>query len=495
MMIFRHTSLLLLLFISLFYGCTYENDKVSALKSERIPNIEPDYTSLIIPPDIAPLNFVINEEGSVYYVDFSISGNSFFKLTSRNNTIKIPSGKWKNLLQNGVGKEFFINIIIKDKSGEITIYEPIKNRIAAEPADPFITYRVIYPGYESWRELEIRQRDLTDFTSRAVIKNTLAEENCINCHSFNNGRTGDFLFHMRGSRGGTYFCSDDKLEKHNLKPSELKNGAVYPRWHPSGRFVAFSSNKIVQRFHALNNKKVEVSDLESSLVLYDRDTNEILPVFFGSDSSFMDTYPEWSPDGKTLYFCRAPQIGEIYDYRSIHYNLWKVTFDPDKRTFGKDELVYDASKEGKSISFPRISPDGKYITVTLADYGCFPIWHKEADIFALDLETGSMERLELNSEFTDSYHSFSSNGHWIVFASRRGNGSVTRPYIAYFDEKGKSGKAFLLPQSNPLSDKSFLRSFNLPEFSTLKLDFTPGQIRRASKKEAINAKWFTNDSI
>ncbi|HCI56360.1 MAG TPA: cytochrome C biosynthesis protein [Bacteroidales bacterium] len=494
-MIFRYTVLLLMPLILLFYGCNHENDKISVKKPGRIPHIEPDYTSIIIPPDIAPLNFVINEEGSVYYVDFSIAGNSFLKLTSRNKIIKIPSGKWKHFLQYGVGKEFLINVKIKEKSGEEVDFEPIKNRIAAEPADRYITYRVIYPGYESWRDIEILQRDLTDFASRVIIKNTVAEENCVNCHSFNNGRTDDFLFHMRGSRGGTYFLSDGMLENHNLKPSELKNGAVYPRWHPSGRFVAFSSNKIVQRFHALDTKKVEVSDLESSLVLYDKNTNEMLPVFLNRDSGFMDTYPEWSPDGKTLYFCRAPQIGEIYDYRSIHYNLWKVTFDPDKRTFGKDELVYDASKEGKSISFPRISPDGKYITVTLADYGCFPIWHKEADIFALDLETGSMERLELNSEFTDSYHSFSSNGHWIVFASRRGNGSVTRPYIAYFDEKGKSGKAFLLPQSNPLSDKSFLRSFNLPEFSTLKLDFTPGQIRRASKKEAINAKWFTNDSI
>ena len=144
-----------------------------------------------------------------------------------------------------------------------------------------------------------------------------------------------FFFHMRGNVGETYFYSKGEFKKINLKTKEMKNGAVYPRWHPSGKFVAFSPNKIIQQFHAADNKKVEVSDLESSLVLYDVDKNEIMDIGLGGRDKFMDTYPEWSPDGKYLYFCRAVQIGKNYDFRDIRYSLCRTTFDFTKRTLQK----------------------------------------------------------------------------------------------------------------------------------------------------------------
>jgi len=127
----------------------------------------------------------------------------------------------------------------------------------------------------------------------------------------------------------TYFYSKGAFKKINLKTKEMKNGAVYPRWHPSGKFVAFSSNKITQRFHAADNKRVEVTDLESSLVLYDVTKNEIMNIVLANSDKYMDTYPEWSPDGKYLYFCRADQVGATYDYKQIKYNLCRVPFDPE----------------------------------------------------------------------------------------------------------------------------------------------------------------------
>jgi Tol biopolymer transport system component len=180
------------------------------------------------------------------------------------------------------------------------------------------------------------------------------------------------MFHMRGSKGGTYILSEGSFGKFNLKTAEMKNGAVYPRWHPSGRYISFSSNSIIQRFHASDNKKVEVSDLESSLLLYDVSRNEITDIPLSGKGIFMDTYPEWSPDGKNLYFCRAPQVSGEYDYRQIRYDLWRVPFDEAGSSFGTAEQVFSASGLGKSAAFPRISPDGRFLVVTLADYGCFP---------------------------------------------------------------------------------------------------------------------------
>ena len=139
-----------------------------------------------------------------------------------------------------------------------------------------------------------------------LSKTAAVDENCVNCHSFNNGKTDDFLFHMRGSLGGTYFYSKGDFKKINLKTKEMKNGAVYPRWHPSGKFVAFSSNKIIQQFHAADNKKVEVSDLESSLVLYDVDKNEMMNIELADKEKFMDTLSGMVARREVSLFLQGP---------------------------------------------------------------------------------------------------------------------------------------------------------------------------------------------
>lgn len=460
--------------------------------SELTPKLEPDYTDITIPPNIAPLNFFIKEKGSKFFVKFSSGNGAEIELSSENGKIQIPQRKWKKLLQNCSGKTIRIDIFSKDREGKWLKFKPITNRVASEPTDPYLYYRLLYPGYESWAELSIDCRSLDSFKSESFIENNIVGQNCVNCHSFNNGKTDDFLFHMRGSMGGTYFYSAGKFKKINLKTKEMKNGAVYPRWHPSGKFVAFSSNKIIQRFHAADNKKVEVSDLESSLVLYDIEKNEIMNIELANKDKFMDTYPEWSPDGKYLYFCRAAQIGEKYDFKEIKYNLFRVPFEIAGRTFGEAELVFDAAQINKSVAFPRISPDGKFLVLTLFDYGCFPIWHKEADLYSINLENFNASRMNLNSDYSDSYHSWSSNGKWLIFSSKRGDGLTARPYISYIEDSGVSDKPFILPQEDPEYYQRFPKSYNIPEFSTFKIDLNPGEIRRLAKTPATPAKWSKN---
>lgn len=460
--------------------------------SGRLPNIEPDYSDVTIPPNIAPLNFCIIENGSGYLVQFSVGSETNIKIGSNNGKIQIPERKWKKMLMNNKGKDLKVDIYVKNKKGEWSKFKTITNNIAPELIDPYIFYRQLYPGYESWAELSIKERNLENFREKSLIENSVIDDNCVNCHSFNNGRSDDFLFHVRGNLGGTYFYSGGEFRKVNLKTKEMKNGVAYPRWHPSGKFVAFSSNKIVQRFHAADNKKVEVSDLESSLVIYNVKRNEMMSVEFPGKNKFMDTFPEWSPDGNWLYFCRTGQIGETYDYKQIKYNLYRVPFDSNNLSFGTAELVFDASKLNKSVSFPRISPNGRFLVLTMADYGCFPIWHKEADLYSIDLRTMIVSRLELNSDFTDSYHSWSSNGRWLVFSSKRGDGLSARPYISYMDINGNSSKPFILPQKDPEFYQRFLKSFNIPELSTFKIDLKPWKFRKLAKTVAIQPSWRAN---
>lgn len=209
-------------------------------------------------------------------------------------------------------------------------------------------------------------------------------------------------------------------------------------------------------------------------------------------NNFMDTYPEWSPDGKTLYFCRSVQIGKEYDYRDIKYNLYRVGFDPSTRAFGEVELVFDAASQAQSVSFPRISPNGKTIVFTLHNYGCFPIWHKEADLYSINPDDFAVTRLGVNSDFSESYHSWSANGKWMVFSSKRDDGLSARPYISFVDNNGTAHKPFVLPQKDPLFYSRFQKTFNIPEFAETDFNFNPGEIRKAAQQTAIQPKWTDN---
>jgi hypothetical protein len=97
--------------------------------------------------------------------------------------------------------------------------------------------------------------------------------------------------------------------------------------------------------------------------------------------------------------------------------------------------------------------------------------------------------MTLNSDNTDSYHSWSSNSRWLIFSSKRIDGLTARFFISYIDEKGNSAKPFILPQKDPEFYQRFLKSFNLPEFSTLEVRVIPGKIRKSAEGEALQAKW------
>lgn len=119
---------------------------------------------------------------------------------------------------------------------------------------------------------------------------------------------------------------------------------------------------------------------------------------------------------------------------------------------------------------------------TLSGYGNFSIWHKDADLYMIDLSTLQSYPLEAaNSDDVESYHSWSSDSRWIVFSSRRMDGLYTRPFIAYIDGKGQACKPFLLPQKDTDFYFRFMKSYNIPEFIT-------GEVKRQGRALAVKAK-------
>ncbi len=483
----KNWILILALILSFVAGCTANNNNVQ-VEAGREPVLEPDYQGVTVPANIAPMNFRINEEGRSFKLVASSAG---FKVSikSSDGIIRFPGKSWKKLLEASKGDKISVDIISEDKKGIKTRFSPVSIFVADDPVDPWLCYRLLYPGYESYLQLKIIERSTESFRERSLAENQLLDNNCINCHSFCRNDPDRFLLHVRGTSGGTYFTEGNKVIRRDLKASGMKYGAVYPAWHPDGDLVAFSSNSIVQGFHASGEYNIEVTDLASSLVVYNIGKNEMSPVEESDSVTYMDTFPEWSPDGKYLYFCRAEQTNDSSDFARINYNLVRKAFDRGSFSFGRAEVIYDAQSIGKSVSFPRISPDGRYLVFTLHNNGNFSIWHKEADLYLTDLETGNTSRMSINSDETESYHSWSSNGRWLVFSSKRDDGLTARPYFAYFSKTGQVGKPFVMPQKDPTLYRREIKTFNKPEFITGKVKINPRDYERASKKPAKKTGW------
>ena len=468
------TSYLLLLTSSFFVAC---DEKVSDAKQEaELPQIYPDYVGVTIPVNIAPLNFCMADEEALR-IDAVITDRHGNNLHSQGKeSVDFDIDDWHKLLGQNRGDSLGVTVSAKFADGWHT-YSPFTIYVSPDSIDYGICYRLIEPGYEVWSKMGIYERDLSSFDERAMIENTQFE-GCVNCHSFNRGNPADMSLHIRGPHGATLLCHDEHptpnthhpspLIAYNTKTDQTLGFCVYPYWHPSGRYIAYSTNSTSQLFHSADSNRVEVFDTASDLQVYDVEKNELLLSPLLKQDSIYETYPVFSADGRSLYFCAARALPEgSHQLDSIHYNLYRIDFDPATGTFGNEiETIVDAEAQHKSISFPRPSYDGRFLCYTLSDYGQFSIWHHEADLYLLDLATGESRPMdEANSEDTESFHNWSTNSRWLVLSSRRDDGLFTRPYFCHVDEKGVVGKAFMLPQRNP---RRFYRdrflSFNVPDF-------------------------------
>jgi len=233
------------------------------------------------------------------------------------------------------------------------------------------------------------------------------------------------------------------------------------------------------------------------LIAYDVEHNEVTNI--EKDPTEFEVFPTWAPDGKTLYYCSAhfeyqdtlsPGVELIQRFKEVRYNIYKKSFDLKNKTFGPRELVFCADTLGMSATLPRISPDGRYLMFTLGKYGVFHIWHKDADLYMMDLSTGQVRNMkEINSPDVESYHSWSSNGRWVVFSSRRYDGNFTRPFIAHIDKNGKGTKPFELPCADPDYHRQFMKSYNIPEFMRGPVTISPQSFADVLKKDGEQVKY------
>ena len=486
MKIHKGYALLLLTFYFLLCACERKTYTVpeAFTEADSIAPLYPDYTDIVVPANIAPLNFALLESEPTEVVAL-LEGEKGGRLVAggeKSLKVLIDSTEWRALMQQNRGATVRVSVFALFPKGWVR-YKPHTLQVAEEDIDPYLSYRLIEPGYELYRQLGLYQRNLTNFDERVIYENNRVysdeDNHCINCHNYQNYSTRQMLFHVRAQHGGTIIIRDGKAEKVQIKGDSILTAGVYPSWHPTRNLVAFSTNKTGQAFHIYHKEKIEVLDEASDLLLYDADSNEVSLVL--ADSTKYETFPCWSPDGKWLYYCVAEEpegeaaaaipdtlteMRRVVLYDRFFYDIRRMPYDEQTRKFGPSEPVVDCRSRERSASFPRISPDGRYLLYAEGDYGQFHIWHKSSDLYVKDLQTDSIYALEeANSNDVDSYHTWSSNGRWIVFSTRRMDGNYTRPFIAYFDKEGKAHKAFCLPQHDPEYNILLLKSYNVPELT------------------------------
>lgn len=458
-------------------GATTPGVSVAAGRPARM---RPDYANTVVPPNIAPLNFAVEEPGCRYQVRIWADRGDTIQISSDVPGIIIPVGPWHQLLRQNRGSDLRVSIHTRGEQGRWLAYSPVSIAVAEEDIDSYIAYRLMRPQYNFYRELGVYQRDLRTYDESVVLHGRSYENGCVNCHSF---QDRDPQHMMLGVRSPIY--GNATLIVIGGAVAALGRAIGHTAWHPSGRVAAFSAFDPRQFFHAARAETRDIIEFDSMLGYYSFDSRSVRTNPAIAEKGRLETHPTWSPDGRYLYFVSAPKLWPDKSkfpperYAEVRYDLKRIGYDVEADQWGEVETVLSAEQTGKSILTPRISPDGRYLLFVMCDYGCDAIDRPNSDLSLLDLQTGRYENLACNSEFAESWHAWSSNGRWIVFSSKRPTGIFTRLYFSYIDASGSAHKPFVLPQEDPAFYDSFTRLYNVPEYIT-------GPVR-VSKRALLNA--------
>lgn len=531
-------------------ACTSPSVPTTFTESEELPAIYPDYIGVTVPVNIAPLHFHIDADSTVTdFVTRFTAGSEQWTLGGENVCPGLK--KWQQMKDAALASDGLITIeVFSCNHGTWQRNKPFTITVSKDSIDPYISYRLISPSYVTYEDLTINQRCLENFDESLIYGNMINsdEENgqCINCHHSQWYNPQRIQFHVRQYLGGTVIAYDGKLQKINLKTDSTLSAGVYPSWHPNKPWIVYSTNLTGQSFHTRDVQKIEVQDTKSNLIFYNLETNEVTPIT--RDTTRFDCFPFWSPDGKYIYYVSAQwqrrdsvdrmDFELIKNYKEVQYNLYRMPFNEQTLSFGPRELIYDAMARNRSVTLPRVSPDGRWLMFTEGQFGVFHIWHNTADLYLMDLTQAQPVEptpvaiyspsllpesvlppqhnnvirdsiadslreaqglrsplpahirciTEINSSDVESWHCWSSNGCWVVFSSRRTDGNFTRPFITHHDGNGHFTRPFELPQDNPEYHRQLLRSYNIPEFLTGPVTIRPQEFASVIKKDATPAK-------
>lgn len=385
----------------------------------------------------------------------------------------------------------------KASDGEMLSSGRVEIEISADPVNAPIFYRDV-PLMPSETEkgfikplsanavplIAWRMRNVSERSSHVVMTGL---HTCANCHSFAaNGKTLGLDMDGPQNDKGLYALApvqkrmtigtEDMISWASFggeEDSPLRVGFM-SQVSPDGRYVVTTirppGTKSSQFYYVSNFKDYRFLQVfyptRGILAWYDRTTKKLQPLPGADDPRFIQSNAVWSPDGKYLVFSRAEarnpyrEDGKMAAYANdplevqIQYNLYRIPFSNGKG--GKPEAIAGASNNGMSNSFPKVTPDGKWIVFVEAHNG--QLMRPDGKLYIVPSTGGVARLMNCNTALMNSWHSFSPNGRWMVFSSKS-RSPYTQMFLTHIDASGEDTPAVLIENSTAAN-----RAVNIPEF-------------------------------
>lgn len=423
----------------------------------------------IFPPNLCP-PYVEWEDprNDVWQVAVEV-GNSprRFTFVTRERRWRFPQKLWRQLCQEAVTSDARLQVkgvcLAENggKNGVIQASEPVRLRISKDTADNYVVYRLVAPPFSSSKTPDIFVRDIREDEPRLFL--SARRKYCINCHCFSSkkGNTGKLSLQIRslaaaGQKLPVYLgvYDIDRQSGYRVQlPFEIQM-TTFMDWSPDGQKLAFSANQKIVALKPILYETQLAGMSTSDIAIYDLVRNEAYLLPGASDPNLLEIYPCWTPDGGSIVFSQAP-VGAHPAF--MCFDLHTLSLDGGGEAVARP--IEGAAANGRSNYFPRFSPGGKWLSFCQSDGG--DLIRSSSDIY---LKPGSLQgpahHLECNTPYAaDSWHSWSSNGRWLVFASKRDGGVYAYLYLTHIDDQGHASPAIPLPvKERPDA------SFNIPEF-------------------------------
>jgi tetratricopeptide (TPR) repeat protein len=327
-------------------------------------------------------------------------------------------------------------------------------------------------------------RNIGDPRSRVVLTDM---PTCANCHSFSaDGKTMGMDMDGPQNDKGLYALADVKprmsirnQDMISWNPSQdrqfgLNRVGFMSQVSPDGQYVlttvSGAGTAPLNNFYVVNFTDYRFLQVfyptRGILAWYSRATGQREPLPGANDPRYVQTDGVWSPDGKYIVFARAEakdpyppdarRPGSANDPAEtrIQYDLYRVPFNGGKG--GVPEPVAGASANGMSNTFPKVSPDGRWIVFVKCKNG--QLMRPDSQLYIVPAQGGEARRMRCNTALMNSWHSFSPNGRWLVFSSKI-RSPYTQMYLTHIDGAGNDSPAILIDNATAAN-----RAVNLPEF-------------------------------
>lgn len=479
-----------LLVLLVLLGCTAYPQNPA--KADQLPDIYPDYIGVTIPAGIAPLNFNLADE-SIDRMDVVVKGSKGGELHANGEWADFGIDEWHELTRQNRGGELSVTVCA-EKDGQWTQYRDFRIYVSETPLDDWgLTYRRIKPGYEVGGDIGIYQRDIHTFSEYAILTETAVPGRCFNCHTANRTNPSRLTLQMRGEGGGTMIQKDGRQTWVETKTDSTRAAGSYSYWHPQGDYVALAVNNVHQAFFTGTGQRIEVYHSFSNVEALDTRSNELIlsPLLQTDD---LEIFPAFSADGRYIYYSTSKPCRVPAEYERVKCSLCRIAFDASAGRFGETvDTLLNGPQADRSYTLARPSYDGRWLMYCVSSRGNFPVSQNDADLWLMDLKTGTHRELkELNSPQSESYHNWSENSRWFVFSSKREDGMYTKLYLATIDGRGRVSKPFLLPQRHPRKYyRELMDAYNCPDFTKTRVELDAHETYRQvfeNKREQVKIR-------